>query len=57
MVRIVVGLRGEVAMAMRLVIRFDYGRTVPWVWRDQAGRNRRCLWRVDGKTMPAPAVA
>ncbi len=38
-VRIVEGLRGSVAMAMRLVIRFDYGRTVPWVWRDQAGLN------------------
>jgi GH15 family glucan-1,4-alpha-glucosidase len=30
-VRIVEGLAGEVAMAMRLVIRFDYGKTVPWV--------------------------
>jgi GH15 family glucan-1,4-alpha-glucosidase len=38
-VRIVEGIRGQVAMAMRLVIRFDYGRTVPWVWRDQAGLN------------------
>ncbi len=30
-VRIVEGLSGEVAMKMQLVIRFDYGRTVPWV--------------------------
>ena len=30
-VRIVEGVSGEVAMAMRLVIRFDYGKTVPWV--------------------------
>ncbi|HEY1763901.1 MAG TPA: glycoside hydrolase family 15 protein [Opitutaceae bacterium] len=30
-IRIVEGVSGEVAMAMRLVIRFDYGRTVPWV--------------------------
>ncbi len=30
-IRIVEGLEGEVAMAMRLVIRFDYGLTVPWV--------------------------
>jgi len=30
-VRIVEGVAGEVAMQMRLVIRFDYGRTVPWV--------------------------
>jgi GH15 family glucan-1,4-alpha-glucosidase len=32
-VRIVEGLRGRVAMAMELVIRFDYGSAVPWVRR------------------------
>jgi len=30
-VRIVRGIRGEVAMRMDLAIRFDYGRTIPWV--------------------------
>ena len=30
-IRIVEGVKGEVAMQMRLTIRFDYGRTVPWV--------------------------
>ncbi|MEO8737820.1 MAG: glycoside hydrolase family 15 protein, partial [Edaphobacter sp.] len=30
-VRIVRGVRGEVAMRMDLAIRFDYGRTTPWV--------------------------
>src|SRR5216110_3620994 len=30
-VRIVEGVRGEVAMKMELIIRFDYGRAVPWV--------------------------
>jgi GH15 family glucan-1,4-alpha-glucosidase len=30
-VRIVEGLRGQVAMRMELVIRFDYGSIVPWV--------------------------
>src|SRR5882757_1538009 len=30
-VRIVKGVRGKVAMRMNLAIRFDYGRTVPWV--------------------------
>jgi GH15 family glucan-1,4-alpha-glucosidase len=30
-IRIVEGLSGEVAMKMHLVIRFDYGKTVPWV--------------------------
>ncbi len=32
-VRIVEGLRGRVAMAMELVIRFDYGSVIPWVRR------------------------
>jgi GH15 family glucan-1,4-alpha-glucosidase len=30
-VRAVEGLRGEVRMRMELVIRFDYGSTIPWV--------------------------
>jgi GH15 family glucan-1,4-alpha-glucosidase len=30
-VRIVRGLRGKVPMQMDLAIRFDYGRTIPWV--------------------------
>src|SRR6185437_6163599 len=29
--RIVQGIRGEVEMRMDLAIRFDYGRTIPWV--------------------------
>lgn len=32
-VRIVEGLRGQVAMRMELIIRFDYGSIVPWVRR------------------------
>lgn len=32
-VRIVKGLRGAVQMRMDLVLRFDYGRTIPWVER------------------------
>ena len=32
-VRIVRGLRGKVAMHTELALRFDYGRTVPWVTR------------------------
>src|SRR5260370_7411692 len=31
LIRIVEGIRGEVAMQMELSIRFDYGRTIPWV--------------------------
>jgi GH15 family glucan-1,4-alpha-glucosidase len=30
-IRIVQGLEGQVDMHMRMVIRFDYGQTVPWV--------------------------
>src|ERR1700688_1990322 len=30
-VRVVEGVRGQVAMAMKLVVRFDYGITIPWV--------------------------
>src|SRR5262244_4135700 len=30
-VRLVEGVRGEVAMRMELVIRFDYGSAIPWV--------------------------
>jgi GH15 family glucan-1,4-alpha-glucosidase len=30
-VRIVEGLRGDVPMHMELLIRFDYGKVVPWV--------------------------
>ena len=33
LVRIVRGLRGTVAMRMELKLRFDYGRTIPWVER------------------------
>ena len=36
-VRIVRGVRGEVPMHMELVLRFDYGRTVPWVRRRDYG--------------------
>ena len=37
-VRIVEGLRGEVEMSSELVIRFDYGKTIPWVRRIDDGR-------------------
>ncbi|MFZ0705746.1 MAG: glycoside hydrolase family 15 protein [Candidatus Korobacteraceae bacterium] len=33
LVRIVRGLRGKVRMCMELVLRFDYGRAIPWVTR------------------------
>src|SRR5690606_22263987 len=37
-VRIVTGLRGRVTMEMELVLRFDYGETVPWVTRMPDGK-------------------
>jgi GH15 family glucan-1,4-alpha-glucosidase len=36
-VRIVVGMEGRVNMRSELVIRFDYGRTVPWISRLENG--------------------
>jgi GH15 family glucan-1,4-alpha-glucosidase len=33
LVRIVRGVRGQVAMKMELILRFDYGQSVPWVTR------------------------
>ena len=37
LVRIVEGRRGRVAMRTELVLRFDYGRIVPWVRRTDVG--------------------
>ena len=36
-VRIVRGLRGEMPMRMELIVRFDYGLTVPWVRKRDYG--------------------
>ena len=36
-VRIVEGIRGSVNVRMELALRFDYGRTVPWVTRIENG--------------------
>ncbi|MGA3048389.1 MAG: glycoside hydrolase family 15 protein [Terracidiphilus sp.] len=36
-VRIVQGIRGKVAVRMEMALRFDYGRTVPWVTRIKGG--------------------
>ena len=37
LVRLVIGRRGRVAMRTDIVLRFDYGRTVPWVRREKGG--------------------
>jgi GH15 family glucan-1,4-alpha-glucosidase len=39
-VRIVVGIRGQMAFRTELVIRFDYGACVPWVSRTEDGTLR-----------------
>jgi GH15 family glucan-1,4-alpha-glucosidase len=36
-VRLVTGIRGRVAMRMELVLRFEYGRTIPWVTQHKNG--------------------
>ncbi len=36
-VRIIEGIRGKLPLRMELVLRFDYGRTVPWVTRIKHG--------------------
>lgn len=40
LVRIVRGVRGTVEVCMELVLRFDYGRSVPWVTRLEDGTLR-----------------
>lgn len=37
LVRIVLGIQGQVRMTMRCVIRFDYGKIIPWVTRTPHG--------------------
>jgi GH15 family glucan-1,4-alpha-glucosidase len=36
-IRVIKATRGEVAVNMELVIRFDYGRSIPWVTRQKDG--------------------
>jgi GH15 family glucan-1,4-alpha-glucosidase len=49
-VRLVEGVRGEVPMRMELVLRFDYGESIPWVTSHNglhlmtAGPNSVALW-------------
>jgi GH15 family glucan-1,4-alpha-glucosidase len=37
-IRLVHGLVGKVALRMELIVRFEYGAVVPWVWRLEDGR-------------------
>lgn len=38
-VRMIEGVRGRVDLIMQLVLRFNYGCIIPWVWMDEAGLN------------------
>ena len=53
-VRIVRGEKGRVRMRMELVLRFDYGRTVPWVTRIDDG-TLRAIAGPDLVTLQTPA--
>src|SRR5204863_521832 len=43
LIRLVIGVRGYVAMRMELILRFDYGATVPWVTRLPEGGGIRAI--------------
>lgn len=52
-VRIVSGLEGRVALKMQLIVRFDYGRLIPWVTR--AGHELRAIAGPDLLVLRTPA--
>ena len=54
LVRTVVGRRGRVAMEMELVLRFDYGASVPWVTRFADGKGIRAISGPDKVVLCAP---
>ncbi|MGZ8493979.1 MAG: glycoside hydrolase family 15 protein [Gemmatirosa sp.] len=51
LVRLVIGRRGTVAMRTELVLRFDYGTTVPWVTQAEDGTPRGVLRAIAGPDM------
>src|ERR671915_609864 len=54
LVRIVVGRRGRVTMDMELILRFDYGASVPWVTRLPDGDGIRAVVGPDMAVLHAP---
>jgi GH15 family glucan-1,4-alpha-glucosidase len=54
LVRIVEGRRGRVAMEMELVLRFDYGASVPWVTRLESGHGIRAIAGPDKVKLYSP---
>jgi GH15 family glucan-1,4-alpha-glucosidase len=51
LVRLVVGRRGRVAMRTELILRFDYGTTVPWVTQSADGTSGSVLRAIAGPDM------
>jgi GH15 family glucan-1,4-alpha-glucosidase len=54
LVRIVAGRRGRVTMEMELVLRFDYGESVPWVTRLPEGNGVRAIAGPDLAVLHSP---
>ena len=54
LVRIVEGVRGRVPMAMELILRFDYGASVPWVTRLEGGHGIRAVAGPDKVKLYSP---
>ena len=54
LVRMIVGRRGRVAMEMELILRFDYGASVPWVTRLGEGSGIRAVSGPDKTVLCAP---
>jgi GH15 family glucan-1,4-alpha-glucosidase len=54
LVRMVVGRRGRVAMDLELVLRFDYGASVPWVTRTPDGKGIRAVAGPDKVVLCSP---
>jgi GH15 family glucan-1,4-alpha-glucosidase len=54
LLRLVTGRRGRVAMELEFVLRFDYGRNVPWVTRLQDGNGIRAVAGPDMAVLRSP---
>jgi GH15 family glucan-1,4-alpha-glucosidase len=54
LVRMVLGRRGRVTMEMELVLRFDYGASVPWVTRLGDGKGIRAVSGPDKVVLCSP---
>ncbi len=54
LVRMVVGRRGRVAMELELILRFDYGSSVPWVTRLPDGKGIRAVAGPDMVALHSP---